>query len=318
MKHGIFSNVTRRLAFAGMAFVTTMVFALHSTPAQASQDPIGWLDLVSSPAPGKIRIRGWTFDRDALNTPVVIHAYVGGTAMAPGTEGHNQTDLGVANGYRPDVNAVYPGAGSYHGFDVTFSTNKTGTQQVCVYAINIGGGNNPMLWGSCQNVTIPCSIQPYGAIGYYINNNPSLGCPINNEYDWAGARAQDTAANIRVVWTNDLGIRLLYGAIGNYIKDNVGSVGLPINSEYDWAGARAQDTTKNIRVVWSNTGLHVLYGAIGNYIKEHVDWWGLPVNDEYDYGGRRAQDTASGVRVIWPSDTGIELEFYSGGKLWKW
>jgi len=152
MRHQIFAKVTRRLVFASMAFVTTMVFALHGTPAQASQDPIGWLDLVSSPGPGQIRIAGWAFDRDAPYQSVVIHAYVGGGAGVG--EGHNDSELGVADKTRRDVAAVYPGTGEKHGFDSTFSTHMTGYQPVCVYALNIGGGNNPMLKGSCKYVTI--------------------------------------------------------------------------------------------------------------------------------------------------------------------
>jgi surface antigen len=54
--------------------------------------------------------------------------------------------------YRPDVNAVYPGFGNYHGFDRTISTARFGPQEVCAYAINVGPGSNVLL--GCTTVTL--------------------------------------------------------------------------------------------------------------------------------------------------------------------
>jgi uncharacterized repeat protein (TIGR02543 family) len=174
MGHQIFAKVTQWLVFAGIVSTMMMAFALPA-PGQASpgersittaatdpnpipapnpaptpnQDPFGWLDMVSAPASGQVRITGWAIDPDTPATPVTIHAYVGGVVGIG--EGH---DLGVANLTRADVGAAYPGTGNNHGFDFTFSTNKTGTQPVCVYALNTVEGNNPMLQGSCKNITI--------------------------------------------------------------------------------------------------------------------------------------------------------------------
>jgi len=74
---------------------------------------------------------------------------VGGQAGTPGAQGF---DLGPARSYRPDVNSAYPGDGNYHGFDATISTSKSGNQQVCAYAINVGPGANVLL--ACRNVFI--------------------------------------------------------------------------------------------------------------------------------------------------------------------
>jgi len=163
MRHQIFAKVTQRLVFAGIAFVMAMTFALHSTPAQANQTPIGWLDTASS-STGTIRITGWSLDQDAPTSAVRIHAYVGGPAGVG--EGH---DLGWADGYRPDVGRAYPGTGNNHGFDFTFTTDKRGTQPVCVYALNIGGGINPMLRGSCQNVWI----ESFAPVYFFTSPDPS-------------------------------------------------------------------------------------------------------------------------------------------------
>ena len=60
--------------------------------------------------------------------------YIGGAAGAAGAEGHVVT----ANLTRDDVNKAY-GISGKHGYDATIETNKTGTQTVYFYAINIGG-----------------------------------------------------------------------------------------------------------------------------------------------------------------------------------
>jgi hypothetical protein len=85
-----------------------------------------------------------------------IHVYVGGPAGS-GAAGY---DIGVDRAYRPDVGAAFPGDGNYHGFDSVISTNRTGSQQVCAYAINAGPGNNVLL--GCKTVTIGGSGEPIG------------------------------------------------------------------------------------------------------------------------------------------------------------
>lgn len=104
-------------------------------------NPQGCLDGVSYEGNGKIRVRGWAFDRDSLGTNLQIHVYVGGPAGS-GAPGYAIT----ANVFRPDVNNAYPGVGNNHGFDSVISVSPTGNKQVYVYAINVGGGNsNPLI-----------------------------------------------------------------------------------------------------------------------------------------------------------------------------
>lgn len=82
---------------------------------------------------GTIRVRGWAFDEDIPTTPILVHVYVGDSAHA----GHSAEVYEIiANKYRADVEQVYPGVGSYHGFDETFTTKLKGTQPVYVYALN--------------------------------------------------------------------------------------------------------------------------------------------------------------------------------------
>jgi hypothetical protein len=120
-------------------------------PVSGPAVPKGHVDIVSSPAIGKVRTRGWSFDPNAPTDAVKVHVYVGGKLHKGVT----------ANLKRNDVANAYAGAenpGPNHGFDITFSTSLKGSQQVCAYAINIGSGGNPKL--GCKTVTVKASTPP--------------------------------------------------------------------------------------------------------------------------------------------------------------
>lgn len=108
----------------------------------ADPDPFGSFDTVTSSPHRQVRVGGWAIDRNAPTSPVTIHAYVGGAAGAAGAEFH---DLGPAATVRTDVAAAFPGTGQNHGFDATFTTAKSGSPVVFVYAINQGPGNHRLL-----------------------------------------------------------------------------------------------------------------------------------------------------------------------------
>jgi hypothetical protein len=116
-------------------------------------DPIGAFDGVWPAGPNQVRVAGWAIDFDTTN-PIDVHVYAG-TPGAPGTIG---TPV-IANGNRPDVGAAYPGSGNNKGFDVVVPS-AVGTQQVCVYGINVSGGNNQLFGCRSVNVTGP----PIGTI----------------------------------------------------------------------------------------------------------------------------------------------------------
>jgi murein DD-endopeptidase MepM/ murein hydrolase activator NlpD len=128
---------------------------LTSYAVNPGVNPVGAYDTLLSPEPGVLRVRGWSFDADAKTTPLAMHVYVGGQAGQPGVTGYAFT----ANRSRPDVGAAYPGVGNNHGLDETFETSKRGSQPVCLYAINVGGGGNVLL--GCKTVTI-ADPNPYG------------------------------------------------------------------------------------------------------------------------------------------------------------
>lgn len=107
-----------------------------------SPNPIGALDLVTSPSPGVIRVGGWSFDPSSPTSSNHVHVYVG-------AEGHN---LGATIGTRNDINGVY-GITGRHGYDATFKTAARGSVQVCAYGINnYGPGQNTQI--GCKNVTV--------------------------------------------------------------------------------------------------------------------------------------------------------------------
>ena len=89
---------------------------------------------------GSITIDGWVIDKDSKSEPIELHVYIGG----PEGEGHPGI---IANKYRPDVPISLNDAalGDYHGFKDTIPTKKTGNQEVYVYAINVGSGENTLL-----------------------------------------------------------------------------------------------------------------------------------------------------------------------------
>jgi len=119
-----------------------------------NEDPVGSLDLVGSPTPGQVRVKGWAFDLNAPTEPLAIRAYIGGRPGAPSAVAY---DLGVVAGQsRTDVGARYRKAGPNHGFDVTFPTVKSGPQPVCVYALNTGGGTDRLL--GCKSTTVPVAV----------------------------------------------------------------------------------------------------------------------------------------------------------------
>ena len=93
-------------------------------------NPFGAVDVVRAGADG-IRVSGWAIDPNT-SAPIEVHVYVG-TSGTPV----------LADRARPDLAAVYPDAGSKHGFDTV--VKGSAGQTVCVYGINAGPGANATL-----------------------------------------------------------------------------------------------------------------------------------------------------------------------------
>ncbi len=95
-----------------------------------------------------IYIYGWAFDPDSPSTSLNIHVYVYGS-------NGQQESFGwvLANKERTDVNNVY-GISGNHGFNDTINLSRiTGDVKVEIYAINIGSGENVLIYSGNQTVT---------------------------------------------------------------------------------------------------------------------------------------------------------------------
>jgi hypothetical protein len=121
----------------------------------AGDNPVGYLDLAQSPAPGQVRVRGWAFDPNAPTEPLAIRLSVGGKEETPGVATY---ELGaVANRSRRDVAALFPEAGPKHGFDLSLPTVMSGRQRICAYALNLSSGEDRLL--GCKGATIPVALR---------------------------------------------------------------------------------------------------------------------------------------------------------------
>ncbi|MBS1676132.1 MAG: DUF1906 domain-containing protein [Actinobacteria bacterium] len=124
------------------------------TAPVGESDPIGSLELSGSPAAGQVRVKGWALDPDAPAEVLAINVVVGGRA---GQEGVETFELGqVANQSRPDIAASHKLAGPSHGFDNTLATLKSGSQPICVYALNLALGGDRLL--GCKTTNVPVAV----------------------------------------------------------------------------------------------------------------------------------------------------------------
>ncbi|MEV7972536.1 hypothetical protein [Cellulomonas sp. NPDC089187] len=102
--------------------------------------PFGSVDSAAGTGGNSITVAGWAIDRDTPSSALGIHVYVDGKYAGNGT----------ANATRQDVHNAYQ-LGANHGFN--FSVPATpGAHQVCVFAIDANGGNNPQL--GCRDITV--------------------------------------------------------------------------------------------------------------------------------------------------------------------
>ena len=130
-------------------------FGAGTLPPVAGDDPVGGIDLTSSPIPGQLRVKGWALDPDLPTQTLGIKVFIGGRA---GTAGAVEYGLGeIANQPRNGIGGKYPGAGPNHAFDTTFASVKSGPQPVCVYALNTGPGADTLL--GCVTTNIPVAVQ---------------------------------------------------------------------------------------------------------------------------------------------------------------
>ena len=128
----------------------------------AGEAPKAGLDGASGGS-GTISVSGWAFDPDLPESPVWIHVYIGG----PAGSGARRYDF-EAKAYREEVEARYPGAGLYHGFNKTFSVEERGTQTLYFYAADLGPLQQEFLFGQAT-VTISDPILMFYTVSFDAN-----------------------------------------------------------------------------------------------------------------------------------------------------
>ena len=131
-------------------------------PLTSGNNPEGDINSVSGGL-GCVNVYGWTFDRDNVAESLSIHVYVGGPAGSGAP-----CYVIKADKLRTDVNDFY-GVGNYHGFSDVIYTSLTGTQNVYMYAINVGGGNDNTLLGVNQVYITPDTDNPKITKSYITN-----------------------------------------------------------------------------------------------------------------------------------------------------
>ena len=108
---------------------------------QPSLNPVGNLEQAAL-IPAGLYLQGWTLDPETP-APIDVHVYVDGRLV----------QIATADRERPDVGAAFPSYGARHGFSTVVQPPLPGVHQVCVYAINVGGGTtNPSV--GCRFFTV--------------------------------------------------------------------------------------------------------------------------------------------------------------------
>ena len=123
---------------------------------QTPYSPEGTLDIVTANVPGKVFVRGWAFDRDDLEQSISIHVYIG--QQEPNKDSNCEFHAIKADSERTDLDDMFH-VGKNHGFSSYIDTQKTGSQNVYVYAINIGGGGNAFIGSRSVTITTATETQ---------------------------------------------------------------------------------------------------------------------------------------------------------------
>jgi GH25 family lysozyme M1 (1,4-beta-N-acetylmuramidase) len=170
---GIVGNVDMNTFCCPDANLTALADGSNANPAAGN--PFGTLDGATR-LPGAISVAGWTLDPDTT-APLKVHVYVDG----------NIAGVLDANTSRPDVNGVFPGWGSNHGYAGVVPVTGPGAHNVCVYAINAATG--------AANTQLGCTT----VVGTPVGNLDAVTSTRSNQLTAAGwAIDPDTDAPVQV------------------------------------------------------------------------------------------------------------------------
>jgi GH25 family lysozyme M1 (1,4-beta-N-acetylmuramidase) len=114
-------------------------------------EPIGSLDRVGTPGPGKIDVAGWALDADTTGA-VDVRVHVDGALAGVLRTGAPRPDVDAALGLTTPANT---------GFSGQLANVAPGRRQVCAYAVNVGAGSDRAI--GCKPVDVLGS-NPIGSL----------------------------------------------------------------------------------------------------------------------------------------------------------
>jgi hypothetical protein len=110
-------------------------------------NPRGTVEFAIGINGNSILVHGWAFDPDEPQTNIQVHAYYDDPPNDHGS-------AHVANLVRQDVADAYPGANPNHGFAVQIANVPVGSHTLRIYGINVGTGENVLIWGGTISGTV--------------------------------------------------------------------------------------------------------------------------------------------------------------------
>ncbi|HJQ00578.1 MAG TPA: C40 family peptidase [Jatrophihabitans sp.] len=148
------------------------------TPAQiAAHSPSGALDAAWAESAASLRVTGWASDPDDRTRPLLVVGYLDGASA-------RTVEAGIA---RPDLLAAKL-AGANAGYSFAVPT-KAGAHNICVWAVNIGIGNNRFL--GCASLSTPAVAMPSGPAPAIPDANKRVTALaakyLGSRYVWGGA-----------------------------------------------------------------------------------------------------------------------------------
>ncbi|UCR90342.1 hypothetical protein [Mycetocola spongiae] len=168
------------------------VVTIEAPLLEEGRAPIGNLEVVRTGA-DSVTVVGWAIDPDTRE-PISVHVYAGARGQA------FRADVP-----RSDIATHYPVYGANHGFNATM-TGLSGTQNICVYAIDSAGRANTTL--GCRTVQIEApNTMPIGSL-----DNISGG---NGTVEVSGWTLDPDA------WTSQLAVHVYVGGAGYPIRANL-------------------------------------------------------------------------------------------------
>lgn len=148
------------------------------TAAQiAAHSPSGSLEAAQATGPNSLQVTGWASDPDNPGHPLTVVAYLDG----------NSARTAVAILARPDL-VTRKVAGLNSGFSFAVPTGL-GAHNVCLWAVNIGIGNNAFL--GCRSLSTPAVAMPTGPApvtpGANVKVTALAAKYLGSRYVWGGA-----------------------------------------------------------------------------------------------------------------------------------